>query len=80
MAVVTGGSGDIGRACTERAQMDLDTFDRIQHTNVRGTFVVDQFAGAHDITPLATTHHVNYFERWTYDGDAAHAVLPLERI
>jgi 3-oxoacyl-[acyl-carrier protein] reductase len=26
------------------AQMDLDTFDRIQRTNVRGTFVVDQLA------------------------------------
>lgn len=26
------------------AQMDLDTFDRVQRTNVRGTFVVDQLA------------------------------------
>ena len=26
------------------AEMDLDTFDRIQRTNVRGTFVVDQLA------------------------------------
>lgn len=26
------------------AQMDLDTFDRIQRTNVRGTFVVNQLA------------------------------------
>ncbi|MGW3423604.1 SDR family oxidoreductase [Streptomyces phaeochromogenes] len=26
------------------AQMDLDTFDRIQRTNVRGTFIVDQLA------------------------------------
>jgi 3-oxoacyl-[acyl-carrier protein] reductase len=26
------------------ADMDLDTFDRIQRTNVRGTFVVDQLA------------------------------------
>jgi 3-oxoacyl-[acyl-carrier protein] reductase len=26
------------------AQMDLDTFDRVQRANVRGTFVVDQFA------------------------------------
>ncbi|MGA5509064.1 SDR family oxidoreductase [Streptomyces umbrinus] len=26
------------------AQMDLDTFDRIQRTNVRGTFVIDQLA------------------------------------
>ncbi|WP_152865124.1 SDR family oxidoreductase [Streptomyces acidicola] len=26
------------------AQMDLDTFDHIQRTNVRGTFVVDQLA------------------------------------
>lgn len=26
------------------AEMDLDTFDRVQRTNVRGTFVVDQLA------------------------------------
>ena len=26
------------------AEMDLDTFDRIQRTNVRGTFIVDQLA------------------------------------
>jgi 3-oxoacyl-[acyl-carrier protein] reductase len=26
------------------AQMDLDTFDRVQRTNVRGTFVVDRLA------------------------------------
>lgn len=26
------------------AQMDLETFDRVQRTNVRGTFVVDQLA------------------------------------
>ncbi|GAA3671061.1 SDR family oxidoreductase [Microbacterium marinilacus] len=26
------------------AQLDLDTFDRVQRTNVRGTFVVDQLA------------------------------------
>jgi 3-oxoacyl-[acyl-carrier protein] reductase len=26
------------------AQMDLDTFDRVQRTNVRGTFIVDQLA------------------------------------
>jgi len=32
-------------------------------------------AGAHDFTPMATTHHVNRFERWTYrDGDAACAL------
>ncbi|MFH8470740.1 hypothetical protein [Streptomyces sp. NPDC017991] len=34
--------------------------------------------GAHDFTPLATTHHVNRFERWTYDGDAADAARLLE--
>ncbi len=28
------------------AEMDLDTFDRIQRTNVRGTFVVSQLAAA----------------------------------
>ncbi|WP_326836757.1 hypothetical protein VSH64_17935 [Amycolatopsis rhabdoformis] len=27
--------------------------------------------GAHDFTPLATTHHVNRFERWTYRGPEA---------
>lgn len=26
------------------AEMDLDTFDRVQRTNVRGTFIVDQLA------------------------------------
>ncbi|EXU62780.1 3-ketoacyl-ACP reductase [Streptomyces sp. PRh5] len=26
------------------AQMDLDTFDRIQRTNVRGTFIIDQLS------------------------------------
>ncbi|MFE0102043.1 hypothetical protein [Streptomyces sp. NPDC059009] len=25
--------------------------------------------GAHDLTPLATTHHVNRFERWTTEAD-----------
>jgi hypothetical protein len=25
--------------------------------------------GAHDFTPLATTHYTNRFERWTYTGD-----------
>ncbi|WP_037897613.1 hypothetical protein [Streptomyces sp. NRRL S-920] len=35
--------------------------------------------GAHDFTPLATTHHVNRFERWTYDGDAANAARLLEQ-
>ncbi len=29
------------------AEMDLDTFDRIQRTNVRGTFIVDQLAARH---------------------------------
>jgi len=29
------------------AQMDLDTFDRIQRVNVRGTFVIDQLAARH---------------------------------
>jgi len=29
------------------AEMDLDTFDRIQRVNVRGTFVIDQFAARH---------------------------------
>ncbi|MFD9514087.1 hypothetical protein [Streptomyces mirabilis] len=35
--------------------------------------------GAHDFTPLATTHQVNRFERWTYDGDAAQAARLLEQ-
>ncbi|MEU8758651.1 hypothetical protein [Streptomyces sp. NPDC048659] len=35
--------------------------------------------GAHDFTPLATTHHVNRFERWTYPGDAAEVAALLER-
>ena len=25
--------------------------------------------GAHDFTPLATTHYTNGFERWTYTGE-----------
>lgn len=29
------------------AEMDLDTFDRIQRVNVRGTFVIDQLAARH---------------------------------
>jgi len=29
------------------AEMDLETFDRIQRTNVRGTFVVDRLAARH---------------------------------
>lgn len=29
------------------AEMDLKTFDRIQRTNVRGTFIVDQLAARH---------------------------------
>lgn len=41
------------------AEMDLDTFDRIQRTNVRGTFVVDQLA-ARQLRPggpSSTTPH-----------------------
>jgi hypothetical protein len=35
-------------------------------------------AGAHDFTPIATTHHVNRLERWTYrDGDAASALAAV---
>ncbi|MFC9429559.1 hypothetical protein [Streptomyces sp. NPDC056987] len=40
-----------GRAWS--AQMDLDTFDRIQCANVRGTFVVDQLAAL-----WMVSHHV----------------------
>lgn len=29
------------------AEMDLDTFDRVQRVNVRGTFIVDQLAARH---------------------------------
>ena len=29
------------------ADMDLETFDRVQRTNVRGTFVIDQLAARH---------------------------------
>lgn len=31
--------------------------------------------GAHDFTPLATTHHVNRFERWTFNGDNPEQLL-----
>lgn len=31
--------------------------------------------GAHDFTPLATTHHVNRFQRWTYTGADARQLL-----
>lgn len=37
-----------------------------------------RLAGAHDFTPMATTHHVNRLERWTYrDGDAASALAAV---
>ncbi|WP_417528957.1 hypothetical protein [Marinomonas shanghaiensis] len=32
-------------------------------------------AGAHDFKPLATTHHVNRFERWSIEGDDVEQVL-----
>jgi len=35
-------------------------------------------AGAHDFTPMATTHDVNRLERWAYrDGDAASALATV---
>lgn len=32
-------------------------------------------AGAHDFTPLASTHHVNRFERFSFEGDNVEEVL-----
>jgi hypothetical protein len=31
--------------------------------------------GAHDFTPLATTHYTNRFERWTYTGENVERLL-----
>lgn len=31
--------------------------------------------GAHDLTPLATTHHLSRLERWTYTGDDVERLL-----
>ena len=31
--------------------------------------------GAHDFTPLATTHYTNRFERWTYTGENVQQLL-----
>ncbi|TWG99020.1 3-oxoacyl-[acyl-carrier protein] reductase [Nocardioides sp. J9] len=55
------------------AQMDLATFDRVQRTNVRGTFVVDQLAARHVRRGGAIINFSTSVTRLQIPGYAAYA-------
>jgi 3-oxoacyl-[acyl-carrier protein] reductase len=55
------------------ADFDLDAFDRMHRTNVRGTFVVDQFAARHVRSGGAIVNVSTSAERQALPGYAAYA-------
>ncbi|WP_030381960.1 MULTISPECIES: SDR family oxidoreductase [unclassified Streptomyces] len=55
------------------ARMDLDTFDRVQRTNVRGTFVIDQLAARQVCSGGAIINFSTSVTRLQFPGYGAYA-------